>query len=249
MFLWGIKNKKSLKNGVKRNSMKVSVVLPAYNEAKRIENAIKKTEEILKEIGCDYEIIVAEDGSTDGTDKIVQKLVSDRVKHLHSDKRLGRGKALMNAFEKAEGDIVIAMDVDLATNIKHLKELINAIESGYDIAIGSRLLKESKAKRTFERELYSKVYNFLVRLFLRSKIKDHQCGFKAFKKDVVLELGKKAKDNHWFWDTEVLVLAQRNGYKIKEIPVEWREGEDTKVKRIDVFYMFSSILKMWLGKY
>ncbi|RLI73351.1 glycosyltransferase family 2 protein [Archaeoglobales archaeon] len=229
--------------------MKVSVVLPAYNEANRIENAIKRTEEILKKLGYEYEIIVAEDGSTDGTDKIVQRLVNERIKHLHSDKRLGRGKALMNAFSRAGGDIVIAMDVDLATNIEHLKELIEAIEQGYDIAIGSRLLKESRAKRTFERELYSKVYNFLVRLFLRSKIKDHQCGFKAFKKDVVIELGKKAKDNHWFWDTEILVLAQKNGYEIKEIPVEWREGEDTKVKRTDVFYMFSSILKMWLRKY
>ncbi|RLI79007.1 glycosyltransferase family 2 protein [Archaeoglobales archaeon] len=226
--------------------MKVSVVLPAYNEAKRIENAIKKTEETLKEIGCDYEIIVAEDGSTDGTDKIVQKLVNDRIKHLHSDERLGRGKALMNAFEKANGDVVVYIDVDLATDIKHLKELINTIQIGYDVATGSRLLRESKAKRSFERELYSKVYNFLVRLFLKSKIRDHQCGFKAFRRDVVLELGKKAKDNHWFWDTEILVLAQRSGYKVKEIPVEWREGEDTKVKRSDVLYMFSSILKMWL---
>ena len=141
---------------------------------------------------------------------------------------------------------MISMDVDLATNIKHLKDLIEAIENGYDIAIGSRLIEGSKAKRSFERLLYSKVYNFLVRALLKSKIKDHQCGFKAFKKDIVVKLGKEAKDNHWFWDTEILVLAQRKGYKIKEIPVEWTEGKDTKVRRTDVFYMFSRILKMWL---
>ena len=226
--------------------MMISIVFPAYNEAERIEKAIKETEKFLKEINYDYEIIVAEDGSTDGTDKIVQELVNDKIRLFHSDVRLGRGKALMNAFEKAKGEIVISMDVDLATNIKHLKELIEAIENGYDIAIGSRLIEGSKAKRSFERLLYSKVYNFLVRALLKSKIKDHQCGFKAFKKDIVVKLGKEAKDNHWFWDTEILVLAQRKGYKIKEIPVEWTEGKDTKVRRTDVFYMFSRILKMWL---
>ncbi|MCD6494022.1 MAG: glycosyltransferase family 2 protein [Archaeoglobaceae archaeon] len=226
--------------------MMISIVFPAYNEAERIEKAIKETEKFLKEINYDYEIIVAEDGSTDGTDKIVQELVNDKIRLFHSDVRLGRGKALMNAFEKAKGEIVISMDVDLATNIKHLKELIEAIENGYDIAIGSRLIEGSKAKRSFERLLYSKVYNFLVRALLKSKIKDHQCGFKAFKKDIVVKLGKEAKDNHWFWDTEILVLAQRKGYKIKEIPVEWIEGKDTKVRRTDVFYMFSRILKMWL---
>ena len=226
--------------------MMISIVFPAYNEAERIEKAIKETEKFLKKINYDYEIIVAEDGSTDGTDKIVQKLVNDKIRLFHSDVRLGRGKALMNAFEKAKGEIVISMDVDLATNIKHLKDLIEAIENGYDIAIGSRLIEGSKAKRSFERLLYSKVYNFLVRALLKSKIKDHQCGFKAFKKDIVVKLGKEAKDNHWFWDTEILVLAQRKGYKIKEIPVEWTEGKDTKVRRTDVFYMFSRILKMWL---
>ncbi len=226
--------------------MMISIVFPAYNEAERIEKAIKETEKFLKKINYDYEIIVAEDGSTDGTDKIVQRLVNERIRLFHSDVRLGRGKALMNAFEKAKGEIVISMDVDLATNIKHLKDLIEAIENGYDIAIGSRLIEGSKAKRSFERLLYSKVYNFLVRALLKSKIKDHQCGFKAFKKDIVVKLGKEAKDNHWFWDTEILVLAQRKGYKIKEIPVEWTEGKDTKVRRTDVFYMFSRILKMWL---
>jgi len=226
--------------------MMVSVVLPAYNEANRIETAVKKTAEVLNDIGCDYEIIIAEDGSTDGTDRIAKKLVNEKIKHLHSDVRLGRGRALMNAFENAKGNIVVAMDVDLATNIKHLKELIDAIKNGYDIAVGSRLLKESKAKRSFERKLYSVIYNLLVRVFLGSKIKDHQCGFKAFKREVVIALSKETKDNHWFWDTEILVLAQKKGYKIKEIPVEWEEGEDTKVKRTDVFYMFFSILKMWV---
>ncbi len=230
--------------------MRVSIVLPAYNEAKRLRKAVQEVAKAADKIGYDYEIIIAEDGSTDGTDKIAAELAKEKenVVHLHSDERLGRGKALMNAFSKASGDIVVYMDVDLATDLKHLKELVDAIaKEGYDVATGSRLMEASKAERPLKRDIASKVYNFLVRLFLGSKIKDHQCGFKAFRKQAILEIGKHVKDNHWFWDTEVLVLAQKMGYKVKEIPVEWRHGGETKVEfGKDVVYMFSQIMRMWL---
>ncbi|MEM1671662.1 MAG: lysylphosphatidylglycerol synthase domain-containing protein [Archaeoglobaceae archaeon] len=227
--------------------MKVSIVLPAYNEAKRLRNAVEKIEEHAKALGYDYEIVIAEDGSTDGTDKIAKEIAekNPRVKHLHSDQRLGRGKALMNAFRNCSGDVVVYMDVDLSTDLRHLKEIVSAIVEGYDIATGSRLMKESKAKRPLKRDLASKAYNLLVRLLLGSKLHDHQCGFKAFKKDVILEIGALAKDTHWFWDTEVLVLAQKKGYKVKEIPVIWEHGGETKVRfKKDVLYMFFQILRM-----
>ncbi|MEM4155563.1 MAG: glycosyltransferase, partial [Archaeoglobaceae archaeon] len=126
--------------------MKVSIVLPAYNEAKRLRNAVEKIEEHAKALGYDYEIVIAEDGSTDGTDKIAKEIAekNPRVKHLHSDQRLGRGKALMNAFKNCSGDVVVYMDVDLSTDLRHLKEIVSAIAEGYDIATGSRLMKESK---------------------------------------------------------------------------------------------------------
>ncbi len=229
--------------------MKVSIVLPAYNEAARIERAVREVENAAKALGYDYEIIIAEDGSTDGTDRIAARIAAEnpRVKHLHSDERLGRGKALMRAFGEASGDIVVYMDVDLATDLAHLKELVDAIVEGYDIATGSRLMKGSVAERPLKRDVASKVYNFLVRLFLGSKLRDHQCGFKAFRRDAILKIGELVEDNHWFWDTEVLVLAQRLGYRVKEIPVRWRHGGDTKVNfRRDVVYMFSRVLRMWL---
>lgn len=232
--------------------MKISIVLPAYNEAKRLREAVEKVREAAERTGYDYEIIIAEDGSTDGTDKIAAELSSENSKivHLHSDERLGRGRALMNAFDNARGDVVVYMDVDLATDLKHLKELVDAIAvEGYDIATGSRLMKESKTDRPAKREIASRGYNFLVRLFLGSKIHDHQCGFKAFRRKVILEIGKEVKDNHWFWDTEVLVLAQKRGYKVKEIPVEWKHGGETKVDfGKDVVYMFSQVLRMWLNE-
>ncbi|WP_456468160.1 flippase-like domain-containing protein [Archaeoglobus sp.] len=232
--------------------MKVSIVLPAYNEARKLKKAVEKVQKAVEETEYECEIIIAEDGSTDGTDKIAAELASKNpnIVHLHSDERLGRGRALMNAFEKAKGDIVVYMDVDLATDLKHLKELIDAvIVEGYDIATGSRLMKESVTDRPAKREIASRGYNFLVRLFLGSKIHDHQCGFKAFRKQAILEIGKAVKDNHWFWDTEVLVLAQKKGYRVKEIPVAWKHGGETKVNfSRDVVYMFSQILRMWLDE-
>ncbi len=168
--------------------IEVAVVLPAYNEANRLERTVEKTINAIEGITNSFEIIIAEDGSTDGTDKIAQNLAKKYpfVKHLHSDVRLGRGRALKNAFNATDAEIVVYFDVDLATDLGHLRELIDAIKNGYDIATGSRLLKRSEVKRPFKRELASRIYNFLVRLLLRSKIHDHQCGFKAFKRSSVL---------------------------------------------------------------
>lgn len=228
--------------------MKVSVVLPAYNEAKRLREAVKRVEDQLIALGYDYEIVIAEDGSTDGTDAIAREIAEKnaRVKHLHSDERLGRGRALMNAFRSCEGDIVVYMDVDLSTDLRHLGELVSAVANGYDVVTGSRLMKDSKVKRPWKRDIASKVYNLLVRILLHSKIHDHQCGFKAFRKSAILRISELVKDTHWFWDTEVLVLAQRLGFKVKEIPVRWEHGGETKVRfKRDVLYMFSQILRLF----
>lgn len=232
--------------------MKVSIILPAYNEAERLERAFREVKKAVEKIGYDYEIIIAEDGSRDGTDKIAAEIArrDSKVKHLHSDERLGRGRAIMRAVKCSEGDVVAFMDVDLSTDLSHLKELVDAIAvEGYDIAIGSRLLKDSSADRPLRREIASRMYNLLVRILLGSKIKDHQCGFKAFKRDVIMKLGEKARDTHWFWDTEILVLAQRDKFRIKEIAVKWRHGEKTKVKLLkDSIYMFHQVLRMYLSE-
>jgi len=202
----------------------VTVALPAINEADIIEQTVKKISHALETYGCTYEIIIAEDGSTDGTDQKAAELAQtfSYVRHLHNDKRLGRGKALDNTFRRSNGQVLIYMDVDLATDLKHLSQLISAVTvEGYPLATGSRMLSQSKVERTFTRNFVSKLYNFLTRLFLRSEVKDHQCGFKAFQREVLLPLLDEVTANHWFWDTETLVRAQRKGFKVKEIPVEW----------------------------
>jgi glycosyltransferase involved in cell wall biosynthesis len=233
----------------KSGQIDVTVVLPALNEVDIIEQTVKKVAQTLEIHGYTYEVIIAEDGSTDGTDKKADELTQNLhyVRHLHSEKRLGRGLALKNSFRQSAGNVLIYMDVDLATDLIHLSQLINAVTvEGYMLATGSRMLSQSKVKRTFTRNFVSKIYNFMVRLFLGSKIKDHQCGFKAFQREVILPLLDEVSANHWFWDTETLVRAQRKGYKVKEFPVKWESVRETKVKLVhDSFNMGWQILVLW----
>jgi len=227
----------------------VSVVLPAYNEAAKIEKTVLITAETLSKIADRFEIIIAEDGSTDGTDRIASMLSKKYayVIHLHSDARQGRGKALNRAFKAASGEVLCYIDVDLATDMKYLEKLVRAISvDGYDFATGSRIMPESDAKRPFKREFASRGYNHLVRLFLRSKLYDHQCGFKAFRRKALFEILDVVENQHWFWDTELLVRAQHKGYKVLEFPVYWRHGGSSKVNLVkDVGGMGSEIFRLW----
>ncbi len=129
--------------------------------------------------------------------------------------------------------------------MEHLRELVSSIQEGYDIATGSRLLPESRIKRTGGREFASRGYNFLVRTILWSRIHDHQCGFKSFRRDRVLLLAENVRERHWFWDTEILVRAQQKGYRIKEFPVHWEQGSGTTVRKSDVTGMGLSVVRLW----
>jgi glycosyltransferase involved in cell wall biosynthesis len=232
-----------------KNPARVSVVFPAYNEADTLEVAVEKVTQSLNEFTRSYEIIIAEDGSTDGTDKLAGALAEKFpfVKHTHGEKRLGRGAALKNAFKQSSGEVLVYMDLDLATDVKHLKPLVDAVESeGYEFATGSRMLPESNVKRSGTRHLASKTYNFMVRALLGSEVKDHQCGFKAFRREPLMQLLDEVGANHWFWDTEILVRAHRRGYKIKEIPVSWKGGRETKVRFLqDSLNMGWQIISLW----
>ncbi|QIB90039.1 flippase-like domain-containing protein [Methanosarcina mazei] len=227
----------------------VSVVLPAYNEAARIENTVSITAETLSKITHSFEIIIAEDGSKDGTDRIASELSEKYpyVKHLHSDERQGRGKALNRAFKAASGEVLCYIDVDLATDMSYLEKLIRAVSTdGYDFATGSRIMPESDAKRPFKREFASRGYNSMVRLLLHSKLYDHQCGFKAFRRGPLLELLDEIENQHWFWDTELLVRAQHRGYRVLEFPVYWRHGGSSKVNFAkDIVGMGSEVFRLW----
>ena len=229
----------------------VSVVLPAYNEETTIQATVRTTLETLGDFlpPTGYEVIVAEDGCDDRTPEIADRMADedDRVRHFHSDERLGRGGALERAFEAADGDTLVYFDTDLATDMRHLEELVERVRSGaVDVATGSRWMPGQIADRPAKRGVPSRVYNGLVRLFLRSPLRDHQCGFKALNREAFDRLHRDVEDEHWFWDTELLVRAQRAGLTVEEFPVEWEPKGDTKVDLVrDVFGMGSQILRLW----
>jgi uncharacterized membrane protein YbhN (UPF0104 family) len=230
-------------------AVEVSVVLPAYNEADTIEQTVSTTLATLVSFLPEdtYEVIVAEDGCSDRTPEIATRLANEdsRIRHVHSDDRLGRGGALEYAFDQADGDTLVYFDTDLATDMSHLEELVNAVRiDGYDVATGSRWMPENRADRPAKRGIPSFGYNTLVRAVLRSDLKDHQCGFKAFDRQALETLLPIVQDEHWFWDTELLVKAQRNGYRVQEFPVDWTPKGDSKVDIVrDVFGMGSQILR------
>ncbi|WP_435077230.1 flippase-like domain-containing protein [Halococcus sp. AFM35] len=233
------------------STVEVSVVLPAYDEeatlAATVETTLDTLESFLPE--GTFEVLVAEDGCTDDTPDIAARLAreDERVRHVHSDERLGRGGALERAFRAARGETFAYFDTDLATDMRHLEELVTSVHSGEcDIATGSRLLAASDADRPANRDVPSRTYNGLVRLFLRSSVRDHQCGFKAFDRTVLESLLADVEDDHWFWDTELLVRAQRAGYRVHEFPVEWTPKGDTTVDFVrDVLGMGSGVLRTW----
>lgn len=221
------------------------------NEADKIENTVEKIILVFRDITSYFEIIIAEDGSTDGTDKISKALAKKYtfVKHLHSDKRQGRGRALTRAFDISKGKILAYIDVDLATDMKHFNTLLMSVYNGCDFTTGSRMLPESNVVREFKRGFASRGFNFLVRQLLGSKLYDHQCGFKAFKRESYLKVIDSVKDTHWFWDTELYVKAQQMGFKVNEFPVDWKHSGVTKVNLLkDSYQMGSQIFRMWREK-
>jgi uncharacterized protein (TIRG00374 family) len=239
------------RSGDDGGSVEVSVVLPAYNEAQTIEGTVETTLSALAAFlpPDTFEVLVAEDGCADRTPEIAARLAAadDRVRHVHSDERLGRGGALERAFAAANGETLVYFDTDLATDMRHLEELVERVRSGEaDVATGSRWMPGRVADRPAKRGVPSRIYNGLVRLFLRSPLRDHQCGFKALSREAFERLRPTVEDEHWFWDTEVLIRAQRAGLDVVEFPVEWEPQGDTKVDLVrDVFGMGSQILRLW----
>lgn len=210
------------------------IVIPVYNEEGQLENSIKKLHSFLSanfknKIWC---ITIADNASTDNTPKVGEKLrqtLSD-VNYFRLDKK-GRGRALKKTWSKSGARIVAYMDVDLSTHIKHIPELIGSLEKGsFEVAIGSRLLPASRTTRSLKREIISRAYNLLIKIIHKTKFSDAQCGFKAVKTDIFRRLLPLIQNNEWFFDSEMLIISEKLGYKIYEIPVEWNEDMGSTVK-------------------
>jgi glycosyltransferase involved in cell wall biosynthesis len=203
----------------------ISIVLPAYNEALRIEKCVREVERVVSSFSSSYEIIVAEDGSTDGTHRIAASLSesNSHLSFLHSPVRLGKGKAIKNALRSARGDIIVFMDVDLSANLNALPHIVQIAKQQRGLAIGSRHVKGSRVQRPFTRTLFSLTYNLFARMLFLDGIRDHQCGFKAMSHEVAEVIRDSVKSDGFFLDTEMILQCKRRGFPVVEVKVEWSE--------------------------
>ena len=209
----------------------VDVVIPVYNEEHVLAQSVATLRDFLKDnLDKQWKIIIADNASTDRTWEVAQGLDKEypEVTAVHIDQK-GRGRALRKVWLESDSDIVSYMDVDLSTGLDAFPKIIQAIEDGYGVSTGSRLIGKSNVKRSFKRELTSRGYNFIIRALFFTKWHDAQCGFKAVSRKAVDELVPLVQNQDWFFDTELLILAGMKGYKIKEVPVIWIEDTDTRV--------------------
>jgi len=214
----------------------VNIVIPVLNEEKALPKCVVSLRQFLGEyLPYEFRIVIADNGSTDQTPDIAEELSQE-----HSDvswTRLeirGRGRALRKSWLESDADILTYMDVDLSTGLDAFPALVRAIvDEGYDLAIGSRLMRGSVVKkRSFKREVTSRTYNLIIKAMFLTRFSDAQCGFKAISRNAAQFLVPKVEDQGWFFDSELLILAEKGGFCIKDVPVEWVDDPDSRVRVI-----------------
>ncbi len=209
----------------------VEIVVPVFNEESALAPSIERLLARLQEFPFSSRVVIADNASTDATLSIARELADrhDQVSVLHLDAK-GRGRALRACWTAADADVVAYMDVDLSTDLDALLPLVAPLMSGHsDIAIGSRLAQGSRVIRGPRREFISRTYNLLLRGVFGAHFSDAQCGFKAVRTDRARELLPLVRDDEWFFDTELLLVSERAGLRIHEVPVDWIDDPDSRV--------------------
>ncbi|GAA1666589.1 sugar translocase [Mycolicibacterium murale] len=210
----------------------LDVVVPVYNEQEQLADSIRRLHRHLcTEFPFDFRITIADNASEDATLAIAERLAGEldgvRVRRLELK---GRGRALHEVWSTSDAPVLAYMDVDLSTDLAALAPLVAPLISGHsDLAIGTRLGRGSQVVRGPKREFISRCYNLILRSTLAARFSDAQCGFKAIRADAAAQLLPHVHDTGWFFDTELLVLAQRSGMRIHEVPVDWVDDPDSRV--------------------
>ncbi len=213
----------------------VEVVIPVYNEEEALPQSIPELRAFLSgpEFPWEWRIVIADNASTDDTPAVSRRLEEQfpgEVKYVRIERK-GRGYALKQTWAESEADIRTYMDVDLSTGIEAFPALVRSIaEEGFNVATGSRLARKSKVVRSFKRTTLSVGYNAMIKAGFWTRFSDAQCGFKAISREAAERILPLVQDNNWFFDTELLILAEKSGYRIKDIPVRWVEDPGTTVK-------------------
>ncbi|OIO81004.1 hypothetical protein AUJ84_02200 [Candidatus Pacearchaeota archaeon CG1_02_32_132] len=213
--------------------MKLLIVIPAHNEEKIIEENVNKVIDFMKtQKDYSWHLLIGENGSSDETIKILDKLSKKYARKIFSYKSLparSKSEAIKRAWFSTDADFYLHMDADLSTDLKHIPKLVNGLSEGYDLVIGSRAMKTSEVEKSLKRGIISFCYNLLVRVLFSLNVKDLQCGFKAINKRTLNEIIKQTKYlSEGFMDTEMLILSANKGFKIKEIPVKWKDDRKSK---------------------
>jgi len=213
-------------------NMTLDVVLPVYNEEVALPLGVQTLRDFLSASATyGWRIIIVDNGSTDSTPSVARALAAKHVEvqaMFLTEK--GRGRALKAAWGSSNAQVLSYMDIDLSTDLKSLAQLVDVILcDGYDIAVGSRLAAGAQVTRTQRREIISRCYMFLIKLLFRTRFSDAQCGFKAISRNAAKTLLPHIRDNEWFLDTELLITAEKRGFKIKDIAVRWLEDPDSRV--------------------
>jgi glycosyltransferase involved in cell wall biosynthesis len=210
----------------------VEIAIPVYNEETALDDSVRRLHSFCVEaLPWSFRIVIADNASVDRTPEIGARLAEELegVDYLRLSEK-GRGRALRRVWSRSDADVLAYMDVDLSTGLEALLPLVAPLVSGHsDLAIGTRLARGSRVVRGPKRELISRTYNRLLRLTLRSRFSDAQCGFKAGRAAVVKALLPRVEDQAWFFDTELLVLAERSDLRIHEVPVDWVDDPDSRV--------------------
>jgi glycosyltransferase involved in cell wall biosynthesis len=215
------------------DAVSVDIVIPVYNEERALPISIPSLCQYLEShVPYHWTVTIADNASKDGTLEVANELSErfEKVKVIHLEQK-GRGRALKAAWLASDADIVSYMDVDLSTNLNSFMPLIAPLATGHsEVAIGSRLGRGAVVTRQWKREVISRTYNLMIKLTFRNRFSDAQCGFKALTQQAAQTLLPLVENNEWFFDTELLLLAEERGLRIHEVPVDWVEDLDTRVK-------------------
>jgi len=228
--------------------MTLSIIIPAYNEEKRIATTIKRISNYLNNKKIKHELIIIDDCSTDRTVNIVEETsrkIKKKIRILRNKNNYGKGFSVRVGVLAAKNDLVLFSDADMSTPIEELDSFLKCI-GDYDIVIASRNLPASRitVKQPFYRQLPGKIFPLLVNMLLIKDIKDTQCGFKLFRKEPAKRLFKSLRTHGWAFDVEVLYKAKKLGYRIKELPVTWINDPNSKIRLSDPFKMFWELVKI-----
>ena len=232
-----------------KSDLHITVIIPAYNEEKRITTCLTRTLQYCTEQQWSFEIIVAVDGSIDNTAKIVQNFHSrdNRVKLLSFRSRLGKGRAIINAIRMASNEYIAYIDADLSADPSELVQLLKYVDN-YDIVVGSRLLRGNlpPIKRSIVRSFFLHVYSIVFRMLFRLQIYDSQCGFRILRRHAVSNILPEIDSTGSAFDSELLVIASMLGLRIKEVPISWRDDVGSNIDVIkQTAVLGTGLLLIW----